>query len=79
VGGPWLATAGTGDVLTGVIVGLLARGVEPFDAAAAGAFVHGLAADVAGHTGLMAGDLVAAIPAVLVDITSDATQGANGE
>ena len=70
-GGPWLATAGTGDVLTGVIAGLLARGLEPFDAASAGAFVHGLAADVAGHTGLMAGDLVAAIPAVLVDLTRD--------
>jgi NAD(P)H-hydrate epimerase len=75
VGGPWLATAGTGDVLTGVIAGLLARGVDPFDAAAVGAFVHGLAADVAGHTGLMAGDLVAAIPAVLADLTRGATQG----
>jgi NAD(P)H-hydrate epimerase len=69
-GGPWLATAGTGDVLTGVIAGLLARGLEPFDAAAAGAFVHGLAADLAGHTGLMAGDLVAAIPGVLSDLMS---------
>ena len=37
--------------------------------------MHGLAADVAGHTGLMAGDLVAAIPAVLADLTSGATQG----
>jgi len=70
-GGPWLATAGSGDVLTGVIAGLLARGLEPFDAAAAGAFVHGLAADVAGHTGLMAGDLVAAIPAVLSGLSAD--------
>ena len=68
-GGPWLATAGTGDVLTGVIAGLLAQGVAPEHAAAAGAFVHGLAADVAGHTGLMAGDLVAAIPAVLSDLS----------
>jgi NAD(P)H-hydrate epimerase len=75
VGGPWLATAGTGDVLTGVIAGLLARGLEPFDAAAAGAFVHGLAADAAGHTGLMAGDLVAAIPTVLADLAGDAAQG----
>ena len=75
-GGPWLATAGTGDVLTGVITGLLARGLEPFEAAAAGAFVHGLAADAAGHTGLMAGDLVSAIPRVLVDLTHDATPDA---
>jgi NAD(P)H-hydrate epimerase len=71
-GGPWLATAGTGDVLTGVIAGLLARGLEPFAAAAGGAFVHGLAADAAGHTGLMAGDLVAAIPAVLSDLAASA-------
>ena len=38
-----LATAGTGDVLTGTIGGLLARGVEPFAAAWAGAYLHGLA------------------------------------
>jgi NAD(P)H-hydrate epimerase len=73
VGGPWLATAGTGDVLTGVIAGLLARGVEPFDAAAAGAFLHGIAADAAGHTGLMAGDLVAAIPAALAEVLGGTT------
>lgn len=69
-GGPWLATAGTGDVLTGVIAGLLARGLDAFEAAAAGAFIHGRAADFAGHTGLMAGDLVGAIPAVLDDLAS---------
>ena len=56
--------AGTGDVLTGVIAAFLARGADPFEAAAgAGAYLHGPAADVAGHTGLVAGDLVAAIPA----------------
>jgi len=65
VGGPWLATAGTGDVLSGVIAGLLARGLAPFEAAAAGAWLHGRAADLAGHTGLIAGDIVAAIPAAL--------------
>jgi len=59
--GPWLGTAGSGDVLTGIIAGLIVRGLEPFEAAAAGAFVHGLAADAAGHTGLVAGDLVAAL------------------
>jgi NAD(P)H-hydrate epimerase len=71
VGGPALATAGTGDVLTGVIAGLLARGLEPFAAAAAGAFLHGRAADRAGHTGLVAGDLVAALPGTLADLTSE--------
>ncbi len=67
-GGPWLATAGTGDVLTGIIGGFLARGMEPFHAAAAGAFVHGCTADVAGHTGLVAGDLVEALPHTLAEI-----------
>jgi NAD(P)H-hydrate epimerase len=60
-GGPWLATAGTGDVLSGIIGGFLARGTPPFEAAVAGAFVHGRAADAAGHTGLIAGDLVDAL------------------
>jgi NAD(P)H-hydrate epimerase len=63
-GGPWLATAGTGDVLTGIVAAFLARGVAAFEAAAAGAFVHGRAADLAGHTGLLAGDLVPALRAV---------------
>jgi ADP-dependent NAD(P)H-hydrate dehydratase / NAD(P)H-hydrate epimerase len=68
VGDAALATAGSGDVLTGIIAGLLARGVEPFAAAAAGAFLHGRAARRAGHTGLVAGDLVAALPRVLDDL-----------
>jgi NAD(P)H-hydrate epimerase len=64
-GGPWLATAGTGDVLSGMIGAFLARGAGAFEAAAAGAWVHGRAADRAGHTGMIAGDLIAAIPAAL--------------
>jgi ADP-dependent NAD(P)H-hydrate dehydratase / NAD(P)H-hydrate epimerase len=57
-----LATAGTGDVLTGVIAGLLAAGASPFDAAATGAYVHGRAATAAG-TGdeLVATDLIDAL------------------
>jgi NAD(P)H-hydrate epimerase len=62
-GGPWLASAGTGDVLAGIIGGLLARGCPGFTAAAAGAWLHGRAADRAGHTGLVAGDLIEALPA----------------
>ena len=60
-GGPSLATAGSGDVLTGIIAGFLARGADPFRAAAAGAWVHGRAADGWSPTdgpGLVAGDLV---------------------
>jgi NAD(P)H-hydrate epimerase len=61
-----LATAGTGDVLTGVIGGLLAHGVDPFLAAASGAWLHGKAAQRAG-TGdsLVASDLIAALPRTL--------------
>jgi NAD(P)H-hydrate epimerase len=64
-GSPVLATAGTGDVLTGMIGGLLARGVDPLDAATAGAYLHGLAGILAGSErgeGLLAGDVVDSIP-----------------
>jgi NAD(P)H-hydrate epimerase len=63
--GPWLGTAGSGDALSGIIGGLLARGLQPFEAATGGAFLHASAADRAGHTGLIAGDLVAALPRTL--------------
>ncbi len=69
-GGPELATAGSGDVLTGIIGGFLARGLPAFDAAATAAFVHGRAGDVAGHTGLIASDLIAALPRTLADLSS---------
>ncbi|MGQ0802550.1 MAG: NAD(P)H-hydrate dehydratase [Actinomycetota bacterium] len=70
-GGPWLATAGTGDVLSGIVGGLLAGGAHAFEAASAGAWVHGRAADVAGHTGLVAGDLIEALPATLRVLEED--------
>ena len=69
-GGPELATAGSGDVLTGIIGGFLARGMPPFEAAAAAAYVHGCAADIAGHTGLIARDVIAALPRALDALTS---------
>jgi ADP-dependent NAD(P)H-hydrate dehydratase / NAD(P)H-hydrate epimerase len=60
-----LATAGTGDVLAGVIAGLLAAGVEPAPAAAAGAFLHGRAGAVGWRHGLVASDLLDRLPIVL--------------
>lgn len=64
---PWLATAGAGDVLAGLITGLLARGLPPFDAAAAAAWLHVEAALRVGP-GLIAEDLPEALPAVLRDL-----------
>jgi NAD(P)H-hydrate epimerase len=60
-----LATAGTGDVLSGVIGALLARGVSPFEAAAGGAWLHARAALEGPADGLVASDLIDALPLVL--------------
>jgi ADP-dependent NAD(P)H-hydrate dehydratase / NAD(P)H-hydrate epimerase len=59
-----LATAGTGDVLAGIIGALVASGVEPFSAAAAAAHLHGLAGAVGSAHGLVAGDLAEHLPIV---------------
>ena len=67
-GGPALATGGTGDVLTGAIAALLARGLPPGDAATAGAYVHGLAGDLAGARlgeGATSLDVQALLPAAV--------------
>ena len=66
---PGLATAGTGDVLSGVIAALLAKGLDPFAAACAGVRRHAAAGRVAaagdGPDGVIAGDIVAALPRAL--------------
>jgi NAD(P)H-hydrate epimerase len=65
-GNPGMATGGSGDVLTGVITGLLCQGLAPFDAARLGVHVHGLAGDLAadelGQVSLIAGDLIDYLP-----------------
>lgn len=65
-GNPGMASGGSGDVLTGMVGALLARGFGPLVALQAGVFLHGLAADLArnekGEEGLIAGDILEAIP-----------------
>ncbi|MDZ7674353.1 MAG: NAD(P)H-hydrate dehydratase [Acidimicrobiales bacterium] len=63
-----LATAGTGDVLTGIVAAFLAAGLDGFDAAAAGAHVHGTAASLGPAVGLVASDLLDRLPDALDEI-----------
>ncbi len=66
---PELATAGSGDVLTGCIAAFLARGMDPLSAALCGVFLHGRAAQIAcemvGGLGMVAGDVISHLPLVL--------------
>jgi ADP-dependent NAD(P)H-hydrate dehydratase / NAD(P)H-hydrate epimerase len=72
-GNPGMAKGGSGDVLTGVVGALLARGVEPAAALEAGCYLHGLAGDVAarerGETAMIAGDIIESLPAALRELT----------
>jgi hydroxyethylthiazole kinase-like uncharacterized protein yjeF len=71
-GNQGLATAGSGDVLTGIIAGFLAQGLDAVPAACCGAYVHGLAADMLlesiGHFGFLAGDVEDMIPMAMASL-----------
>lgn len=73
-GNPGMATAGTGDVLCGVIAGLAAQGMDPARAARLGVFLHGLAGDMTaaevGEVGMIATDLMARLPAAIRSLTT---------
>ncbi len=66
-----LATAGSGDVLAGIIGGLLAQGIDGFAAASAAVWIHGATARAFGGQGLVADDLPDELPKVLAGLTSD--------
>ena len=72
-GNPGMATGGMGDVLTGIIAGLMAQGISSENAAALGVYLHGLAGDSAaerlGMHGLMASDVLKAVPQVVSSLT----------
>ena len=69
---PGLASAGTGDVLAGVVAGLLAQGLDLQEGAALGVYLHGLAGDRVrremGDTGMLAGDLLPALPRAIREL-----------
>lgn len=68
-GNPGMAVGGSGDVLAGIIVSLLGQGVAPFDAAAAGVWLHGKAGDICakkiGQCGLLPSDMIMTLPRLL--------------
>jgi NAD(P)H-hydrate epimerase len=74
-GNPGMATGGTGDVLTGVLVALLGQGLNPFDAAHLGTYVHGLAGDLAaaelGQVSMIASDLLDFLPAAFKSLSPE--------
>ncbi len=72
-GNPGMATAGSGDVLAGILAGLLGQGIKPFDAARAAVYLHGRAGDLASwrrsQAGMLAGDLIDELPYAFRDVS----------
>lgn len=70
---PALATAGTGDILAGMIVGMLVQGLKPFNAACIGVYIHGVAGEKLrtkiGEAGVLASDLLLLIPLIIKEIS----------
>ncbi|HEY0645059.1 MAG TPA: NAD(P)H-hydrate dehydratase [Nocardioides sp.] len=78
-GVPWLATAGAGDVLSGLVGALLAAGLEPYDAASAGSWLHGAAATEASAGGpLTAGRVADRIPRLVRETLAPPSPGSLG-
>lgn len=73
-GNPGMATAGSGDLLSGIIASLLAQGLDPFDAGSLGVYIHGLAGDICrenlGEYGMIARDILDCIPEAISLISS---------
>lgn len=72
---PLLATAGTGDVLSGIIAGLISQGLNCFDASCVGVYIHAMAAEILkkklGDSGMLASDLLEIIPRVIKKIKDE--------
>lgn len=82
-GNAGMATAGSGDVLSGIIGGLLAQGLNTFDAAVVGTYIHGLAGDIAsqtiGETGFVAGEISSSVPHALTLLHDETFAGSDLE
>jgi len=81
-GNPGMATAGAGDVLTGIIASLLGQGLNPAEASVLGVFMHGMAGDKAaektGEYSLIASDIINALPEVFMDLQGNVKGDCDG-
>jgi len=82
-GSPAMAKGGSGDVLSGILCGLLAQGIAPYQAAKCAVFLHGLAGDLAkeefGEYSVTPGDLIRKLPRAFKSILTDESDGVSGE